>query len=132
MPSVVPVSFKKALFIGRNWKVALYVGAANLGPGTVGYTTGNEVTGPGYVAGGKALTASVSTGGDGTTAILDFVDVAWPGATFTARYALVYDDDSASKEGFVIDFGSDQSVSAGTLTIEWPEPDQVTAILRAA
>lgn len=132
MPSVVPIAFKKALFAGRNWKVALYSGGANLGVGTVGYSATGEVTGPGYTATGLALTATLSTGVDGTTAILDFLDSVWTDATFTARYALVYDANAANKEGFVIDFGSDQAVSSGTFTIQWPLPDQDNAILRQA
>ena len=130
--SVVPIAFKKALFANRAWKAALYVGAANLGINTLGYSTSNEVVGAGYTAGGKTLTATITTGGDGSTAVIDFDDVAWTGATFTARYMLIYDNNAANKEGFVIDFGADQSVSAGTLTIQFPTPDEVSAILRAA
>jgi hypothetical protein len=132
MPSIAPIAFKKALLTGRNWKIALYVGAANLGAGTVGYVAGNEVVGAGYTAGGKSLVATLADGSDDSTAVLDFEDQSWTGATFTARYALIYDDNAPNKEGFVIDFGSNQSVSAGTLTIQFPTPDVVSAILRVA
>jgi len=132
MPSVIPISFKKALLANRAWKAGLYVAAANLGSGTAGYTTVNEVVGAGYTAGGKVLTASVLDGSDGITALLDFLDTVWTGATFVARYILVYDNNLPAKEGFVIDMALDQAVGAGTFTIQWPTPDLLTAILQAA
>lgn len=130
--SVIPIAFKKAIFAGRAWKAALYVGAANLGNATLGYSAANEVSGAGYVAGGKSLVATIIDGSDGVTALLDFENVSWPAASFTARYILVYDNNAANKEGFVIDMGSDQQISGGTFTIEWPAPDLLTAILAAA
>jgi hypothetical protein len=133
MASVVPVAFKKALLVNRAWKVALYVGAANLSVATAGYSPSNEVVGPGYTAGGLSLTATVSIGADGITAILDFLDAIFAAATITgARYALIYDNNAPGKEGFVIDFGTDQSVSSGEFKIQWPLADQTNAILRVA
>lgn len=132
MPSVVPIAFKRAILTGRSWKAALYVGAANLGNATAGYSAVNEVVGPGYVAGGAALTPDIITGSDGITALLDFIDVSFVGATFTARYLLIYDNNLVGKEGFVIDMGTDQSVSGGTFTIQWPAADLLTAILQVA
>lgn len=48
--------------------------------------------------------------------------LAWTGATFTARGAVVFDDTLASPLDPVlcaINFGSDVSVTAGTFTITW-------------
>jgi hypothetical protein len=132
MSSVVPIAFKKALFASRAWKAALYVGAANLSNSTVGYTVANEVVGAGYTAGGLTLNAIIVEGSDGVTVLLDFDDVSWPASSFVARYILVYDNNAANKEGFVIDMGQDQQISGGTFQIIWPDPDLLTAILAAA
>ena len=82
----------------------------------------NEVTGTGYTAGGVTLT-SVTITYTGATNILaiDANDVSWTSATFTARYAVVYDSTPSTDAtrpliGY-IDFGSDQSPAAGTLSI---------------
>lgn len=80
----------------------------------------------GYTAGGQTLTG---TGGAGTTydtatneIRLDAVDAAWTSATFTCRYAVVYKDTGNSTTSPLIayvDFGADETVSAGTFTIQW-------------
>lgn len=127
--SVIPIAFKKALFAGRAWKIALYVGAANLSNATAGYTAANEVVGAGYVAGGKSLTATILDGSDGVTALLDFDDIDWPASSFTARYLFIYDNNAANKEGFVVDMGQDQQISGGTFQVIWPDPDLLTAIM---
>ena len=132
MASVIPIAFKKALFAGRAWRAALYVSAANLGNATAGYSAANEVVGAGYVAGGKPLVALIIDGSDGLTALLDFDDLNWPASSFVARYILVYDNNAAGKEGFVIDMGQDQQISGGIFAIEWPLPDLLTAIMAAA
>lgn len=58
----------------------------------------------------------------GTAAIvLDSADPSWTTATFTARYAAVYDDTHASDALlFYYDPGLSLSPVAGTLTIPWP------------
>lgn len=82
----------------------------------------NEVSGTGYTAGGITLT-SVAITYTGATNVLaiDAADVSWTTATFTARIAVVYDSTPATDAtrpliGY-IDFGADQSPSAGTLSI---------------
>ena len=47
-------------FSTDTFKIALYTGAANLGPTTLAYTTAGETSGTGYVAGGNVLTVSVA------------------------------------------------------------------------
>jgi len=76
----------------------------------------NEVSGTGYTAGGKALTGVTWTQTDGTLTF-DADDVAWTGATFTARYMVIYDDTATNDEMVcVMDFGSNQTVTASTFT----------------
>lgn len=84
----------------------------------------NEITGTGYTAGGAALASVTLTYNSSTnTLTLDAADTTWTGSTLTARYAVVYDDTPATDAtkpliGYV-DFGADQSDSAGTFTITW-------------
>ena len=94
------------------FKIALYTSSATLDNTTTAYSATNEVTGTGYSAGGKTLTATVTqTGG---YAILDFADISWTTATFTCRGALIYNSSKANKSIFVLDFGTDKTVSGGT------------------
>jgi hypothetical protein len=53
----------------------------------------------------------------------DGADISWTSSTFTARYGIIYDSTPATDAtrpllGYV-DFGADQSPSAGTLSITW-------------
>lgn len=82
----------------------------------------NEISGTGYTAGGATL-ASVTVGVSGNVFTFDAADISWTTATFTARYAVIYDsspatDSTRSLIGY-IDFGADVSVTAGTFTISW-------------
>lgn len=81
----------------------------------------NEVSSAGYTAGGATLTCSAPTYDTATNEIrLDATDPSWTGVTFTARYAIVYKSTgTASTSPLIayIDFGADQTVSAGTFTI---------------
>lgn len=86
----------------------------------------NEVSssGTGYTAGGATLgTPTIGYTGATNVVKLDGDDVSWSSATFTARYAIVYDSSpgSAATNPLVgyVDFGADVSVSAGTFTITW-------------
>ncbi len=116
---------------GDSFKIALYSSTAALGAGTTAYAATNEITGAGYDAGGKALTR-VDPASSGTTAFTDFADVSWPGASFTARGALVYNAGDGNRAVCVLDFGSDKTVSDGTFTIQFPAADAGNAIIRIA
>lgn len=117
------------------FKIALYTGLANIGPSTTVYTTSNEVTGTGYVAGGNTLTISVTpTSGTNSqnvpTAYISFQNSTWAGATFTARGALIYNSTEGNKSVAVLDFGADKTVSNDTFQIIFPTPDANSAIVR--
>lgn len=117
---------------GHVIKAALYAAAATLGAGTTAYSATNEISGTGYSAGGVAM-ANATPVLSGTTAIYDWADAVWTSASFTARGCLVYDSTNAGKQSlFVIDFGSDQTVTSGTFTIQWPVADASNAIIRIA
>ena len=116
-----------------NFKIALYTGAASIGPDTTAYTTDSEVVATGYTAGGEALTITqVPTIGTQTgpaTAYLSFANVEWT-AEFTARGALIYDADSLASV-CVLDFGADKT-STTTFTVQFPAATNTAAIIRIA
>ena len=134
-------SFKVELFKAEHdfdshtFKIALFTSSASLGASTTAYSTSNEISntsGSAYTAGGAALTvASTFPKSSGTTAIVDFNNVSWTNATFTARGALIYNDSHSSKAAVaVLDFGSDKSASGSTFEIQFPSAGATSAILR--
>jgi len=82
----------------------------------------NEVVGAGYTAGGVTLGSKTQTQATHTFQF-DAADAAWAGSTITARYAIIYDAQTAvaatSPLLAYVDFGTDQSSSAGAFTITW-------------
>ena len=117
------------------YKIALYTAAASVGPTTTVYTTSGEVVGTGYVAGGNTLVISTSpTSGNNSlgvpTAFVSFTNSSWPGASFTARGALIYNSTEGNKSVAVLDFGADKTVSDDTFQIIFPTADATSAIVR--
>jgi hypothetical protein len=120
-------------FSTDTFKIALYTGAANLGPTTDSYTTDNEVVASGYSPGGEVLTVSVqpTTGADpsNTTAYLSFSNVSWSSA-LTARGALIYKFDGVSNPTVcVLNFGGDKT-STTAFTVQFPAATNTSAIVR--
>jgi hypothetical protein len=115
-----------------SFKIALYTGAASIGPDTTAYTTDGEVVASGYTAGGEALTISqVPTIGNQTgnaTAYLSFSNVTWTSA-LTARGALIYQVGSGDPAVCVLDFGADKT-STTTFTVQFPAVTSTAAIIR--
>jgi hypothetical protein len=115
-----------------SFKIALYTGAASIGPDTTAYTTDGEVVASGYTAGGQALTISqVPTIGNQTgnaTAYLSFSNVTWTSA-LTARGALIYQVGSGNPSVCVLDFGADKT-STTTFTVQFPAVTSTAAIIR--
>lgn len=122
-------------FNSDTFKIALYTGAATLGPTTGSYTTTNEVTdvGTGYTAGGQVLTVSVAptTGSnpDNTIAYLSFSNVTWNPAAFTCRGALIYKVGGGDPTVCVLDFGSDKTCTT-QFQIQFPTANNTSAIIR--
>ena len=114
-------------------KMALYTSAATLGASTTAYTTSNEVSNSGtnYTTGGATMTSPVISL-DGTTAIIDFDDVVWSNASFTARGALIYNSSKADRAIAVLDFGADKTSTNGDFTVIMPAAAAATAIIRIA
>ena len=112
-------------------KMALYTAFSDIGPLTTVYTATNEVTGTGYVAGGVAVTgATISTDVNTGTVYVDFDDVSWPGASFTARGALIYNVTRSNKSVLVLDFGSDKTFTSTSNTVTMPVNTATTALIR--
>ena len=134
-------SFKQELLDGEMdfssdtsqvFKIALYTSSATLDATTTAYSVTNEVSGTGYTAGGNTLTVVAPTT-SGTTAFLDFNDTTWATATITARGALIYHADGVGDPAVaVLDFGSQNTTTAGDFTIQFPTADASNAIIRIA
>jgi hypothetical protein len=115
--------------------MALYTGGATIGPTTAAYTTTNEITGTGYVAGGNVLTVSVqpTTGADpnNTVAYLSFSNVTWNPAAFTCRGALIYKVGGGNPTVCVLDFGGDKT-AVTSFEVQFPAANSTNAIIRIA
>jgi hypothetical protein len=114
-------------FTTGTYKIALYTALADLGPTTTVYTTTDEITGAGYVAGGKVLTNVVPAASNGV-AFISFLNVTWNPASFTARGALIYNSTTGAAVA-VLDFGSDKTASS-TFTVTFPPATFNDAIIR--
>jgi len=127
-------SFKKELYEAIHdlptdvLKIALYTASADLNEATTAYSTSNEVTGTGYVAGGVTLTG-VTVSSSGYTAYVDFADVVFSAAV-TARCALIYNSSKANRSIAVLDFGSDKT--SANFTITMPSNDASSALIRSS
>jgi dihydroxyacetone kinase DhaKLM complex PTS-EIIA-like component DhaM len=132
MANVVPFSFKGELMSGTHnfanggdaFKIALYNGtiSATYTTSTTVVQTNDEVSSAGssnYVR--KALGSQAVVATTATTSV-DFADVTWSSATFTANYAAIYNDDQGDKLVVVLDFGGAKTATNGDFTISFPDP----------
>ena len=129
MANVVPFSFKGELMSGTHnfstggdsFKIALYTSNPYSTSSTVALTT-NEVSSAGssnYAR--KDLTSQAVVATTATTSV-DFADVTWSSATFTAAFAAIYNDDKSDKLCVVLDFGGSKTATNGDFTISFPDP----------
>ena len=143
--SAVCNSFKQEVLVaahnftassGDTFNLALYTNTATIDASTTAYSTGLggqvSASGTGYALGGKPLVSATPTL-DGSVAICDFTSsVSWTSATITARGCLIYNTDKSDKAVCVLNFGGDKTATAGTFTIEFPNPAASTAIIQLA
>jgi len=79
---------------------------------------GTGYTSPGQLLAGKPGTPVYNPGTDRTD--LQANDSVWgPGASFTAHYAVIYDNSGSKPLWALVDFEADQTVSNGTFTLDW-------------
>lgn len=127
-------SFKKELYQGIHdlttdeIKIALYTAEANLNESTTAYTTSNEVTGTGYVAGGVVM-SGITINSSGFTAYVGFDNVVF-NAAVTARCALIYNSSKSDRAIAVLDFGSDKT--SANFTITMPANNADSALIRSS
>ena len=132
MANVVPFSFKGELMSGTHnfanggdsFKIALYNGtiSATYTTSTTVVQTNDEVSSAGssnYVR--KALGSQAVVATTATTSV-DFADVTWSSATFSAAFAAIYNDDKSDKLCVVLDFGGSKTATNGDFTISFPDP----------
>lgn len=113
--------------------MALYTGFATLGPTTAIYTTDNEVSSDGtnYTAGGNVITGvTINTDDTTNTVYINFDNVSWVDANFTARGALIYNSTQSNKSVAVLDFGADKIFNSVSNTVTMPVNSATTALLR--
>lgn len=119
-----------ALWIAsKTIKTALFNSSATLTNTITAYATTNEITGTGYTAAGVTM-AGGTTSRTGAVAWIDWTtDPQWTSASFTARGALTYNSTNNTAM-WVLDFGVDKTVIAGTFKIVLPTADATHAIFR--
>ena len=122
----------RATTAADTFKIALYSTLATLDAATTVYTTLNEVTGTGYVAGGNTLVISqvpTSTSTE-TVAWLNFANSSWASASFSADGALIYNSTQGNKAVAVLNFGSTKTATSQTFTVTFPASTSDAAIIR--
>jgi hypothetical protein len=93
----------------------------------------DEVTGAGYSVGGVTLT-SVAPATSAGFAMASFQNPSWTSASFTFRAAMLYNASArlgvANRGVAVFDFGLDEQVTGGTVTVIMPTMSASTALIR--
>ena len=111
-------------------KMALYTAYATLDQDTTAYTTGNEISGTGYTAGGETL-SNVTINSGSNTVYVSFSNVVWSPAQFTTRGALIYNATKSNASIAVLDFGADKiQTGNNTFTVNLPPDTESSALIR--
>jgi len=129
MANIVPFSFKGELLSGTHnfatggdgFKIALYTSNPYTTSSTVALTT-NEVSSAGSSNYARKDLASQAVVASTATSSVDFADVTWSSATFSAAFAAIYNDDKSDKLCVVLDFGGTKTATNGDFTVSFPDP----------
>jgi len=66
-----------------------------------------------------------------TTALTDFDDLSFTGATITAYGAMIYNSSAAGNPSVcILDFGGAKTSSSGTFTVIFPPANATSALIR--
>ena len=132
MANIVPFSFKGELMSGTHnfanggdqFVMALYNGTISntYTTSTTVVQTNDEVSSAGSSNYARKNLASQAVVATTATTSVDFADVTWSAATFTANYAVIFNDDQGDKLVVVLDFGSAKTATNGDFTISFPDP----------
>jgi len=131
MANVIPHAFKGELLSGthnfasggNSFKLALYTGSisSTYTTSSTDYQTNNEVSSAGstnYTTTGLVLqNQSVTTG---ATSFVDFDDLTFSSASFSATYGAIYNDTNSDKLCVVLDFGGSKTATNGDFKIVFP------------
>jgi hypothetical protein len=137
MANVVPHSFKSELLSGTHnfasggdsFKLALYTAGsgspyaatATIYESSVANEVSTSAPNAGYTTGGVALASQAVATGTGT-ATVDFANLTFSSATFSAAYGVIYNDDKSDKLCVILDFGGTKTATNGDFTIVFPDP----------
>jgi hypothetical protein len=92
---------------------------------TFSQVSSNEISGTGYTSNGQNLASKAVT--QAATTKFDAADIEWTSSSITAAHAVIYDDTHAGNDLIAsIDFGGNQSTTAGTFTIAWHSDGIIT------
>jgi len=138
--NVLPNSFKNEILLGTHvlgtdsLKVALYDNVDTPAVGDTVYSATNELaTAGGYTQNSKAVTVAATFPKlVNNTAVVDFDDVSWTSATFTAYGCKIYNSSKSNKLLCMLWFNGAKTVSSGTFTIVFPVGDDTTGTIRIA
>jgi hypothetical protein len=128
------LSFKEQILKGEHnlltntLKLALYYSTATLNEDTTVYSATHEVVGSGYTAGGNVLTG-VSINNLNDIVYVNFNNVVWSPASFTAAGGLIYNTSQSNKSIAVLSFGNDK-VATNSFTVQMPANTYNSALLR--
>jgi len=132
MANLVPFSFKGELMSGTHnfanggdaFKIALYNGTISntYTTSTTVVQTNDEVSSAGSSNYARKPLLSQAVVATTATTSVDFADVTWSNATFTATYAAIYNDDQGDKICVVLDFQGAKTATNGDFTISFPDP----------
>ena len=114
-------------------KVILVSSSQNVsagGPNTYASVTSQLANGNGYTTGGKTL-ATVSVSTVDSSGVVDFADVSWAAATFSANGCIIYNDSHSSKSVIAVyDFGGVKSATNGEFKLVVPAATSASAVIR--
>ena len=133
MANIIPFSFRGALFSGQHdlasggntFKLSLYTANPYTTASTVYDATSEVSTAGGSNYSVKTL-ANQAVASATAVASVDFDNVTWTSATFTAVGAAIYNnstvDGLADRLVVVLDFGGNKTAPNGDFTIAFPDP----------
>ena len=129
MANIVPFSFKGELLSGTHnfatggdsFKISLYTSNPYTTSSTVAVTT-NEVSSAGSSNYARKDLASQAVVASTATSSVDFADVTWSSATFSAAFAAIYNSTDSDKLCVVLDFGGTKTATNGDFTVSFPDP----------
>ena len=119
------------------FKAALYEATGTIDAATTAYTVTDEVSGPGYTAGGVTVTNATppsSTNASATAGVgywTPSASIVYTGVTLTTAFdaVLIYNSTQGDKAVSVHTFGS-QTITSGNFTLTMPTNNTTNALLR--